>query len=95
MIRNHSFSLRKVLTHLPGFDNLSVYTFGKGIVDHKFCKTCGSSMFLDFIRHSDGSSAKNTFGVNVSRCLPRAPAPHAARCASARAGGHESRGRYS
>lgn len=33
-------------TLLQGQDNLSVYTFGTNVTQHKFCKTCGCAPFL-------------------------------------------------
>jgi hypothetical protein len=51
---------------LRGADNISTYTFGTGIAQHKFCKTCGVKAF--YIPRS------NPDGVDVNvRCLDTRP----------------------
>jgi hypothetical protein len=51
---------------LSGADNISIYTFGTGVAQHKFCKTCGVKPF--YIPRS------NPDGVDVNvRCLDTQP----------------------
>jgi len=51
---------------LKGEENLSDYVFGKKNATHKFCKTCGSSMFVVAPAKLFGGDGEDIFGVNVS-----------------------------
>ncbi len=52
---------------LRGGDHLATYTFGTGVAQHYFCKTCGIKSFYIPRSHPDG------IDVNV-RCLQPQPA---------------------
>ncbi|KAE8447468.1 hypothetical protein EG329_010741 [Mollisiaceae sp. DMI_Dod_QoI] len=49
------------------YDNLGSYRFNTKTKSHKFCKTCGTSVGIDFLRAEQGEPdpAKDTFGINV------------------------------
>lgn len=46
------------------------YNFATGIVAHKFCKTCGSSVFFEFTNRDGNEEGKpdlpDVIGINVS-----------------------------
>lgn len=60
-----------------GYDTLGEYSFGKKLCTHKFCKTCGSSILIDFNGAFAGGKdagkdiepSKDTVATNVSVCL--------------------------
>ena len=58
----HLSVAREAFTLLQGKDNLTTYTFNKGIAQHYFCKTCGIKSFYVPRSRPDGIS------VNVN-CL--------------------------
>lgn len=49
------------------------YSFATGIVAHKFCKTCGSSVFFEFTNRDGNDEGKpdlpDVIGINVSARL--------------------------
>ncbi len=57
-----------------GYDTLGEYSFGKKLCTHKFCKTCGSSILIDFNgafaggkdAGTDIEPSKDTIATNVS-----------------------------
>jgi hypothetical protein len=56
-----------------GYDNLSEYYFGSNDKAHKFCKTCGSSILIDFKMIERGVTddpEKDHLAVNVSPFHP-------------------------
>jgi len=58
----HLFVTRKNFRLLSGEDELANYTFGSGVAQHYFCRTCGIKSFYVPRSHPDG------YSVNV-RCL--------------------------
>lgn len=58
----HLFVARKSFRLLSGSDELATYTFGSGIAQHFFCRTCGVKSFYVPRSHPDG------YSVNV-RCV--------------------------
>lgn len=58
----HYFVSRSNFRLLKGADAQSTYTFGSGIAQHYFCRTCGIKSFYVPRSHPDG------YSVNV-RCL--------------------------
>lgn len=58
----HLFVSRKNFRLLSGEGELATYTFGSGIAQHYFCRTCGIKSFYVPRSHPDG------YSVNV-RCL--------------------------
>jgi len=57
---------RSKFTLLKGQDNLTTYTFGTGVAQHLFCRTCGIKSFYIPRSNPDG------YDVNV-RCLDVPP----------------------
>ena len=55
------------LTLPIGYDDLGSYAFNTKSKAHKFCKTCGSSILIDFQRSEQGETdpAKDIVAVNV------------------------------
>ena len=55
-----------------GYDNLTDYLFGPKKKHHKFCKTCGTSVLIDFKRMDYGETnpEKDTLAVNVRFLSP-------------------------
>ncbi|MGE5218158.1 MAG: GFA family protein [Chloroflexota bacterium] len=51
---------------VKGHDNLATYTFGTGVAQHMFCKTCGIKSFYVPRSNPDG------YDINV-RCLDTQP----------------------
>lgn len=51
----------------PGYTNLSEYYFGNKKKAHKFCKSCGSSILIDFKLNEYGEKdpSKDILAVNV------------------------------
>ena len=51
-----------------GYENLSDYKFGPKIKSHKFCKSCGSSIGIDFNLPAQGEQdpTKDILAINVS-----------------------------
>lgn len=49
------------------------YSFATGVVAHKFCKNCGSSVFFEFTNREGNDEGKpdlpDVMGINVSGCL--------------------------
>ena len=63
------FSLNeKEITSTIGYENLANYLFGAKKKPHKFCKTCGTSILIDFKRMEYGETdpEKDNLAVNVS-----------------------------
>jgi len=58
----HLFATKDEFKLLSGEGNLSTYTFGSGIAQHYFCKTCGIKSFYIPKSHPDG------YSVNL-RCI--------------------------
>ena len=58
----HLIVPKERFTLLEGEDNLSTYTFGSGIAQHYFCKTCGVKSFYVPRSNPDGISVH-------ARCL--------------------------
>lgn len=58
----HLFVARKNFRLLSGEGDLSTYTFGTGVAQHFFCRTCGIKSFYVPRSHPDG------YSVNV-HCL--------------------------
>lgn len=58
----HLFVPRKAFRLLSGEGEYTTYTFGTGVAQHYFCKTCGIKSFYVPRSHPDG------YSVNV-RCL--------------------------
>jgi hypothetical protein len=54
--------------HTLGYENLSDYKFGPKLKSHKFCKSCGSSIGIDFNLSAQGEKdpAKDILAINVS-----------------------------
>lgn len=52
--------------------SLGDYVFGSGIISHKFCKACGSSVFFEFTNAKDQTQMPDVVGVNVSLPAPGA-----------------------
>lgn len=48
---------RQEVTFHSGYDHLRTYQFGKKLVSHKFCPTCGSSLLID-------TNGRAPFGVD-------------------------------
>jgi hypothetical protein len=50
-----------------GYENLGSYQFNTKTKSHKFCKSCGSSILIDFRRTEQGEPdpAKDILAVNV------------------------------
>ena len=63
------------LTEILGEENLGSYRFNSTKSNHKFCKTCGSSLLIDFERPHQGEKdpAKDIMAVNVCSLLLSAP----------------------
>jgi hypothetical protein len=58
------------VTFLSGEDNLAQYRFATKRKPHMFCKTCGTSMLMDFKETAkEGQSTR--FGLNVRRFMLR------------------------
>ncbi len=58
----HLFVTRNNFRLLAGEDELTTYTFGTGVAQHYFCRTCGIKSYYLPRSHPDG------YSVNV-RCL--------------------------
>ncbi len=58
----HLFVNRSNFRLLSGDDELTTYTFGTGVAQHYFCRTCGVKSFYVPRSHPDG------YSINV-RCL--------------------------
>lgn len=58
-----------------GKENLTEYTFGKKMAIHKFCKTCGGSVFVVAPASIFGGDGEDIFGVNVSTPYSHIPFP--------------------
>lgn len=58
------------LTVVRGTDNLSLYTWGTGVAQHHFCKTCG------IYTHHQRRSNPNEYGVNMGAIDGVNPADH-------------------
>jgi hypothetical protein len=54
---------------------LTEYTFGNKKAVHKFCKTCGSSVFVVAPAAIFGGDGEDIFGVNVSTPHSQIPIP--------------------
>lgn len=56
-----------VMFMLIGYDNMTEYYFGMKKKAHKFCKTCGTSILIDFKRNEYGVTdpEKDKLAVNV------------------------------
>lgn len=52
---------------IAGEDNLGSYAFNTKTKNHRFCKSCGSSILIDFLRSEQGETdpAKDIIAVNV------------------------------
>ncbi|KUJ22777.1 uncharacterized protein LY89DRAFT_714508 [Mollisia scopiformis] len=52
---------------IQGYENMASYKFNTKTKAHMFCKTCGTSIGIDFLRAEQGEldPAKHTFGINV------------------------------
>ena len=50
-----------------GYDNLGSYAFNTKTKSHRFCKSCGTSIMIDFQRNLQGETdpAKDILAVNV------------------------------
>lgn len=55
-----------MLHHVTGYENLQDYFFGPMKKAHKFCKTCGSSVMIDFLRDPHDPRG-DCIAMNVSR----------------------------
>lgn len=55
---------------VKGQENLSLYTWGTGVAQHHFCKTCG------IYTHHQRRSNPNEFGVNMGGIEGVNPAEH-------------------
>jgi hypothetical protein len=62
----HLIVPRSKFTLLTGQDNLATYTFGTGVAQHLFCRTCGIKSFYIPRSNPDG------YDINV-RCLDVRP----------------------
>lgn len=65
----HNWFLNPLLTRSSaGYDNLGSYAFNTKTKSHQFCKSCGSSILIDFLRSEQGETdpAKDILAVNVS-----------------------------
>lgn len=62
---------QKEVTRSIGYDNLADYLFGAKKKPHKFCKTCGSSILIDFKRMEYGETdpEKDKLAVNVGSAI--------------------------
>jgi hypothetical protein len=52
-----------------GVETLKTYSFGPKHLLHKFCGSCGSSVFFDPRMEEFGEAPPDLLGVNVSPCL--------------------------
>jgi len=61
------YPCRRDIKWLQGYDNLGSYKFNTKTKAHVFCKTCGTSVGIDFLRAEQGEPdpAKDTFGINI------------------------------
>lgn len=59
-------SRQDVIFH-QGYDNLGSYAFNTKTKSHRFCKSCGTSIMIDFQRNLQGETdpAKDILAVNV------------------------------
>ncbi|KAL8874647.1 MAG: hypothetical protein Q9174_000052 [Haloplaca sp. 1 TL-2023] len=57
----HIYVMREELKYLKGGDAPKGYYFGKKKAEHRFCSTCGCSMFVD----PHGSFGSDIVAVNV------------------------------
>jgi hypothetical protein len=57
---------REDVTFLSGEDNLTQYRFASKLKPHMFCKTCGTSMLMDF-KETAEDWQNAYFGLNVGR----------------------------
>jgi hypothetical protein len=71
MSGNSKRSLR-LTSILPGYDNLGSYAFNTKTKSHRFCKSCGSSIMIDFQRPQQGETdpTKDILAVNVRLAFP-------------------------
>jgi hypothetical protein len=61
------YPLRTDVVFVSGEDKLAEYSFGKAIVPHRFCSSCGTSILLDFKDVTfGGEEQRKKLGVNVS-----------------------------
>ena len=54
--------------NLVGEENLASYAFKTKTKEHKFCRTCGSSILIDLRRDAEGETdpRRDILAVNVS-----------------------------
>jgi len=58
------YPLRKNVNFQSGFEDLGSYRFGTETRAHKFCKTCGTSLMIDFDK-TESTELRNQVAVNV------------------------------
>ncbi|KAF8866565.1 hypothetical protein BDZ45DRAFT_276409 [Acephala macrosclerotiorum] len=61
------YPCRRDVNFTQGYEKLGRYKFASKTKDHVFCKNCGTSIGIDFLRAEQGECdpAKDTFGINV------------------------------
>ncbi len=52
-----------------GYDNLTSYYFGAKKKAHMFCKTCGSSILIDFKRNEYGETDPENDKLAINVCV--------------------------